>query len=210
MRLKTTLNLLGQLLVRLLEKIDRRATQGADEFPSARACDLGVFALRYFSLAKPFDRRREAPLVHKFLLCARIIRKQLSRKLQRNRFGSMSGKWKRSTAEMVGHPQTKERDTGENKLRPKPPRHTSTLPIVHNCTNCAACAGACPARRAASFKLYSALPRADRCGSGTDASRLAGPMPGRVRRGPRVAAGRSPHRAASVGERPAQRPVYSC
>ena len=28
---------------------------------------------------------------------------------------------------MVGHPQTKGRATGENKLRPKPPRHSSTL-----------------------------------------------------------------------------------
>jgi DNA-binding NtrC family response regulator len=30
--------------------------------------------------------------------------------------------------EMVGHPRTKGRATGENKPRPKPPRHTSTLP----------------------------------------------------------------------------------
>src|SRR5665213_230577 len=35
--------------------------------------------------------------------------------------------WKRSMAEITGHPQTKGRATGENKLRPKPPRHSSTL-----------------------------------------------------------------------------------
>src|SRR4051812_21158491 len=39
----------------------------------------------------------------------------------------MSGEWKRSTVEMVGHPRTKGRATGENKPRPKPPRHSSTL-----------------------------------------------------------------------------------
>src|SRR4051794_29197240 len=41
----------------------------------------------------------------------------------------MSGVWKRGTVEMVGHPRTKGRATGENKPRPKPPRHTSTLPV---------------------------------------------------------------------------------
>src|SRR3954470_21582932 len=39
----------------------------------------------------------------------------------------MSGVWKRSMVEMVGHPRTKGRATGENKPRPKPPRHSSTL-----------------------------------------------------------------------------------
>src|SRR4051812_48732588 len=39
----------------------------------------------------------------------------------------MSGEWKRGTVEMVGHPRTKGRVTGENKPRPKPPRHSSTL-----------------------------------------------------------------------------------
>src|SRR3954449_8359308 len=43
----------------------------------------------------------------------------------------MSGVWKRSMVEMVGHPQTKGRATGENKPRPKPPRHTSTLPVCY-------------------------------------------------------------------------------
>src|SRR4051812_42234741 len=43
----------------------------------------------------------------------------------------MSGEWKRGTVEMVGHPQTKGRATGENKPRPKPPRHTSTLPVCY-------------------------------------------------------------------------------
>src|SRR3954468_15805516 len=43
----------------------------------------------------------------------------------------MSGGWKRSMVEMVGHPQTKGRATGENKPRPKPPRHTSTLPVCY-------------------------------------------------------------------------------
>ena len=32
---------------------------------------------------------------------------------------------------MVGHPRTKGRATGENKPRPKPPRHTSTLPVCY-------------------------------------------------------------------------------
>src|SRR3954451_9785687 len=45
--------------------------------------------------------------------------------------GSMSGVWKRSMVEMVGHPRTKGRATGENKPRPKPPRHTSTLPTCY-------------------------------------------------------------------------------
>ena len=34
----------------------------------------------------------------------------------------MSGVWKRRMVDMVGHPQTKGRATGENKPRPKPPR----------------------------------------------------------------------------------------
>ena len=37
----------------------------------------------------------------------------------------MSGEWKRSMVEMVGHPRTKGRATGENKPRPKPPRSGS-------------------------------------------------------------------------------------
>src|SRR5262249_32791069 len=47
----------------------------------------------------------------------------------------MSGVWKRSTVEMVGHPRTKGRATGENKPRPKPPRHTSTLPACYGKAN---------------------------------------------------------------------------
>ncbi len=43
--------------------------------------------------------------------------------------GSMSGEWRRSMAEIEGHPQTKGRATGENKLRPKPPRHSLTLRV---------------------------------------------------------------------------------
>jgi len=31
--------------------------------------------------------------------------------------------------EIVGHSQTKERDNGEPKLRPKPARQSSTLPV---------------------------------------------------------------------------------
>jgi hypothetical protein len=73
-RLKTTLNLLGQLVVRLLEKIDLGATQGEDEFPSAHTCDLGAFALRNLPLAEPLDRRRETQILQKFLVCARVIR----------------------------------------------------------------------------------------------------------------------------------------
>ena len=41
--------------------------------------------------------------------------------------GSMSGVWRRGMVEMVGHPRRKGGLTGENKLRPKLPRHTSTL-----------------------------------------------------------------------------------
>src|SRR3954467_15762212 len=53
----------------------------------------------------------------------------------------MSGVWKRSMVEMVGHPRTKGRATGENKPRPKPPRHTSTLPIFGEATITRVCYG---------------------------------------------------------------------
>ena len=39
------------------------------------------------------------------------------------------GDWKRGTVEIVGHSQTKGRDNGEPKLRPKPARQSSTLLI---------------------------------------------------------------------------------
>src|SRR5450631_4493120 len=39
------------------------------------------------------------------------------------------GDWKRGMVEIVGHSQTKGRDNGEPKLRPKPARQSSTLPI---------------------------------------------------------------------------------
>jgi len=38
------------------------------------------------------------------------------------------GGWKRGTAEILGHSQTKGRANRENKLRPKPARQSSTLP----------------------------------------------------------------------------------
>ena len=40
------------------------------------------------------------------------------------------GDWKRGTVEIVGHSQTKGRDNGEPKLRPKPARQSSTLPLT--------------------------------------------------------------------------------
>src|SRR5499427_6566850 len=39
------------------------------------------------------------------------------------------GGWKRGTAEILGHSQTKGRANRENKLRPKPARQSSTLPM---------------------------------------------------------------------------------
>src|SRR5882762_765596 len=39
------------------------------------------------------------------------------------------GDWKRGTVEIVGHSQTKGRDNREPKLRPKPARQSSTLPM---------------------------------------------------------------------------------
>ena len=39
------------------------------------------------------------------------------------------GDWKRGMVEIVGHSQTKGRDNGEPKLRPKPARQSSTLPM---------------------------------------------------------------------------------
>jgi hypothetical protein len=44
--------------------------------------------------------------------------------------GLMSGMWKRSMAEMLGHSQTKERANREPKPQPTPPRHISTLPYL--------------------------------------------------------------------------------
>ena len=38
------------------------------------------------------------------------------------------GGWKRGTAEILGHSQTKGRANRGNKLRPKPARQSSTLP----------------------------------------------------------------------------------
>ncbi len=73
-RLKTTLNLLGQLFVRLLEKVDLSATQGENKLPSTQARDLRAFALRNLPLAEPLDRGRETQILHKFLVCARVIR----------------------------------------------------------------------------------------------------------------------------------------
>src|SRR6516162_2558352 len=39
------------------------------------------------------------------------------------------GGWKRGTAEILGHSQTKGRANRGNKLRPKPARQSSTLPM---------------------------------------------------------------------------------
>jgi len=48
------------------------------------------------------------------------------------------GGWKRGMAEILGHSQTKERDNGEPKLRPKPARQSSTL---HETVSAGACVG---------------------------------------------------------------------
>ena len=41
----------------------------------------------------------------------------------------VAGAWKRGTVEIVAHSQTKGRDNREPKLRPKPARQSSTLPM---------------------------------------------------------------------------------
>jgi len=73
-RLKTTLNLLAQLLIGFLKKVHLGATQGEGELPPAQARDLGPFALGNLTLTKPLDRRGEKEILDKFLMRARIIR----------------------------------------------------------------------------------------------------------------------------------------
>src|SRR3981081_4702649 len=41
--------------------------------------------------------------------------------------------WRRGMVEIVGHSQTKGRDNREPKLRPKPARQSSTLPVSGMC-----------------------------------------------------------------------------
>ena len=54
------------------------------------------------------------------------LRRRIYVKARLNRRG---GGWKRGMVEIVGHSQTKGRDNREPKLRPKPARQSSTLPM---------------------------------------------------------------------------------
>src|ERR1700746_696121 len=57
--------------------------------------------------------------------------KQMGARSARNPHAALrrGGGWKRGTAEILGHSQTKGRANRGNKLRPKPARQSSTLPM---------------------------------------------------------------------------------